>query len=144
MSEFAYLSLFSFIIFSRELCTYVALFITCSNSYTIFSSNIFRVKCTYPWRRRFLTLSRNKWTFKLQPRVPPVVGARAVQWPPITDATTCPCRFATNSCHYIFVFASTRAPYLAVCSRRNYGTTTLNSRRKLPATDMLPQGNRHN
>ena len=43
-------------------------------SYTIFSFNIFRIKCVCRWRRRFLTLSRNKWTFKLQRRVPPVVA----------------------------------------------------------------------
>lgn len=44
--------------------------------YSIFRRNNFRVKRVYQWRRRFLTLSRNKWTFKLQPRAPPVVRAR--------------------------------------------------------------------
>lgn len=45
-----------------------------SASYTIFSLNIFRIKCACRWRRRFLTLFKNKWTFKLQRRVPPVVA----------------------------------------------------------------------
>lgn len=45
-----------------------------SASYTIFNLNIFRIKCACRWRRRFLTLSKNKWTFKLQRRVPPVVA----------------------------------------------------------------------
>lgn len=129
----------------HELCTYHTFCYVLELVYLYkFQFQYFRIKCTYRWCRRFLTLSRNKWTFKLQPRVPPVVGARPLQWPPITDATTRSCRFATNSCHYIFVFASTRTPHVSrTLLSRNYATT-LNSCRKLPAMGILPQGNHHN
>ncbi|CAL1680684.1 unnamed protein product [Lasius platythorax] len=40
----------------------------------------------------FPTLFRNKWTFKLQPRTPSVVGTWPSQWMPITDAAVASAR----------------------------------------------------
>lgn len=65
---FSFYDLLACALYSCHVSFYVSTF------YTIFSLNIFRIKCACRWRRRFLTLSRNKWTFKLQRRVPPVVA----------------------------------------------------------------------
>jgi len=73
-----YFIYFTFFFFFYDLlvCTFYLCHVSfyVSTLYTIFSLNIFRIKCACRWRRRFLTLSRNKWTFKLQRQVPPVVA----------------------------------------------------------------------
>lgn len=87
--------------------------------YTIFRYNIFRMKCVYRWRRRLLTLSRNKWTFKLHSRPPPVVGGSGPsQWSPITDAVPCTRDKFVPLYFRIYLAAWTAGSVL--CSTRNY------------------------